>query len=41
LGKFPQLFCLPRRHLGHINFGTFEFANSIGAFFETIIIYRL
>jgi hypothetical protein len=28
LGKFPQLFCLSRRHVGYTNFGTFEFANS-------------
>jgi hypothetical protein len=34
-GKFPQLFYLPRRHMGHTNFGTFEFANSIPPFFET------
>jgi hypothetical protein len=34
-GKFPQLFCLQRRHVGHINFGTFEFANSIGWVCET------
>jgi len=36
LGKFPQLFCIPRRHVGHTNFGTFEFANSIPPFFETL-----
>ena len=29
LGKFPQLFCLQRRHVGYTHFGTFEFANSI------------
>jgi hypothetical protein len=29
LGKFPQLFCLPRRHVGHTNFGTWGLANSI------------
>jgi hypothetical protein len=34
-GKFPQLFCLQRRHVGHINFGTFEFANSIRRFVDT------
>src|SRR5438093_1487533 len=32
LRGFPQLFCLQRRHVGYTNFGTFEFANSIGAF---------
>ena len=36
LGKFPQLFCIPRRHVGHTNFGTFEFANSIGTLFATL-----
>src|SRR5215831_11182560 len=35
LGTFPQLFCLPRRHVGYTSFGTFEFANSIGRVFET------
>ena len=30
--KFPKLFCLPRRHVGHTHFGTFEFANSILGF---------
>jgi hypothetical protein len=29
LGKFPQLFCLPRRHVGHTYFGTWGLANSI------------
>jgi hypothetical protein len=29
LGKFPQLFCLQRRHLGHPNFGTWGLTNSI------------
>src|SRR4029453_4612014 len=28
--KFPQLFFLPRRHVGYTNFGTWGFANSIG-----------
>jgi len=32
LCKFPQLFCLQRRHVGHTNFGTSEFANSIRPF---------
>ena len=32
MGKFLQLFCLPRRHVGNSNFGTSEFANSIRAF---------
>ena len=31
-GNFPQLFCLSRRHVGYVNFGTFEFANSIRPF---------
>ena len=31
MGKFPQLFCLPRRHVGHTNFGTWGLANSIRA----------
>src|SRR5215813_13227747 len=29
LGKFAQLFCLQRRHVGHTNFGTWGLANSI------------
>jgi hypothetical protein len=29
LGKFPQLFCLLRRHVGHTYFGTWGLANSI------------
>jgi hypothetical protein len=29
LGKFSQLFGLPRRHVGYTNFGTWGFANSI------------
>ena len=29
MGKFPQLFCLQRRHLGHPNFGTWGLTNSI------------
>jgi hypothetical protein len=32
LGKFPQLFCLPRRDVEHTNFGTEGLANSIRAF---------
>ena len=32
MGKFPQLFCLPSRHGGQTNFGTFGFANSIRPF---------
>ena len=32
MGKFPQLFCLQRRHVGQTNFGTFGFANSIQGF---------
>jgi IS1 family transposase len=32
LGKFPQLFCLQRRHLGHPNFGTWGLTNSIWSF---------
>ena len=35
MGKFPQLFCLQRRHLGHPNFGTWGLANSIILVFET------
>ena len=31
--SFPSVFCLPSRHVGHIHFDTFEFANSIRAFF--------
>jgi hypothetical protein len=34
-GKFPQLCCLQRRHVGHTNFSTFEFANSIRPLNET------
>jgi len=34
--SFPRFFCLPSRHVGHTHFGTFEFANSIGWFFETV-----
>src|SRR5262249_11249545 len=29
LWKLPQRFCLPRRHVGHIHFGTWGLANSI------------
>ena len=32
MGQFPQLFCLPRRHVGYTNFGTWGFANSIRPF---------
>jgi hypothetical protein len=28
-GKFPQLFCLQRRHVEYTHVGTYEFANSI------------
>jgi len=35
LGKFPQLFCLQSRHVGHTYFGTWGLANSIRPFFET------
>ena len=35
MGKFPQLFCLQRRHLGHPNFGTWGLGNSIILVFET------
>jgi hypothetical protein len=35
LGKFPQLFCLQSRHVGHTNFGTWRLANSIRAIFES------
>src|SRR5215216_4615338 len=34
LEKFPQLFCLQSRHVGHTNFGTWRLANSFGTFFE-------
>ena len=30
--KFPQLFCLQRRHVGHTDFGTWGLANSIRPF---------
>jgi hypothetical protein len=33
--KFPQSFCLPRRHVGHTNFGTWGLANSIRGINET------
>jgi hypothetical protein len=39
MGKFPQLFCLPRRHVEHPNFGTGELTNSIGTFCETAYKY--
>src|SRR4030095_6969702 len=29
LASVSKRFCLPRRHVGHTHFGTFEFANSI------------
>src|SRR5262245_7494868 len=29
---FPKLFCLQTRYVGYTDFGTFEFANSIGSF---------
>src|SRR5215813_7066189 len=32
-GKFAQLFCLQRRHVGHTNFGTWGLVNSISPFF--------
>jgi hypothetical protein len=32
LGKFPQLFCLQSRHVGHSNFGSWGLANSIRAY---------
>src|SRR5437660_231179 len=32
LRKLPQLFCLQRRHVGYINFGTLGLANSIRRF---------
>src|SRR6266567_5438652 len=35
LGKFSQLFCLQRRHVGHTNFGAGGLANSIRRFSET------
>jgi len=35
LEKFPQLFCLPRRHVEHTNFGTWGLANSIRRFSQT------
>ena len=35
LTQILQLFCLPRRYMGYMNFDTFEFANSIPPFFET------
>jgi hypothetical protein len=34
--SFPKLFCLPRKHVGCTNFGTFEFVNSIRALNETL-----
>ena len=33
---FPTCFCLQRRHVGYTHFGTFEFANSIRRFCETL-----
>src|SRR5437763_13605855 len=38
LGKFPKLFCLQRRHVGHTDFGTGGLANSIPPFFETQLL---
>jgi hypothetical protein len=35
LASVSQAFLPSKEHVGYTNFGTFEFANSIGAFFET------
>src|SRR2546430_17697662 len=35
LCQFPQRFCLQRRHVGHTQFDTLGFANSIPRFCET------
>jgi len=37
LGKFPQLFCLQRRHVGHTNFSTWGLANSIPNFWDITV----
>src|SRR5262245_49926717 len=31
-GKFPELFCLQRRHVGHTNFGTWGWPTVSGRF---------